>query len=226
LRQLVLFATGKSELKCGCNCWPRVCHTALPGFEGGGPFGDHPTVSHHYYSVARHNELFEFGRDNDHSLALRCQRSHQNQDVGFGADIDACGWLIEKQHVDIAIKPFCDRDLLRIAAAEFRDQYVGRVCFDPEALYRIDAARTFFGLIRHDARHGQALEGRQCRVPPYLKARNQALPHAIFRDQADAGLHGRLRVARQLLATHENIAFAARVRAIDPVKELAPAGSK
>ena len=75
-------------------------------------------VAHHQRSVRHADDFEQFRADHQDGEALVREPPDQAVDFRLGADVDAAGWLVQKQHLFARMHPAGEQNLLLIAAGK------------------------------------------------------------------------------------------------------------
>ena len=108
-----------------------------------------------YFSFAQGDDTIgdchdfgKFRRDYDERHPLPCQFVHKFVDLVLGKDVDATRWLVEEEHLRTCQQPFCQHNLLLVAAAELSCQLFERIGLDAQSLTKVFGYLVFLALIQ------------------------------------------------------------------------------
>ena len=79
-----------------------------------------PAAIEHDDSVAKADQLGQFGRAEQNDAPVGGNPADQGIDFALGADVDAARRVVQQNHPRRDLEPFADHDLLLVAARELR----------------------------------------------------------------------------------------------------------
>ena len=195
----------------------------LCGKRGAIEFPGDAARAHDEDAVAEREHFRQLGTDEQNGAALRREAHDNLADLRLGADIDALGRLVENQQLGVAGKPARDDDLLLIAARQRRNGNIGGGHADGDGALRLVHDAVFEIAADQPARRHRIEHGQRC-IGAHAELGDQSLIAAILRHVANAGRHGRRRIAgRERDAANGNRARLISVYAEDGIHDFAAA---
>src|SRR6185312_3205903 len=95
---------------------------------------DNPTFMHHSNAIAHAQDLRQLRGNHEHSHTLRREIADERMNLGFRADIDSLGRLIQDQNRWIRSEPAAQRNFLLITARKSTHGSVQRRSLDSESV--------------------------------------------------------------------------------------------
>ena len=138
--------------------------------------------------VQRFSTSGKLAGNEDDAGAARSELVDERVDFSLRSDVDAARRLVENQDPAARREPLGQHQLLLVAAGKTGSDGIHARGANPQTL-EIGADQRALGAASNEGPSGQRVENRKRGIGQRRHRQHQALPLAIFRNQAEAGAH-------------------------------------